>query len=74
MLMQQGLFNNSKEGTSVEKIQMLEEKITKVVEKIKVLTEENDKFNAKISKLQDELGNKDEEIAALNVNSRALIR
>ena len=34
-LMQQGTFNFFKEGSSVEKIQMLEEKITKVINKLK---------------------------------------
>jgi len=63
--MQEGLFNFFKEGTSVEKIQMLEDKIAKVIDRIKALSQENEQLNVKIGKLQDEMTGKDEEIATL---------
>ncbi|RJQ51779.1 MAG: cell division protein ZapB [Nitrospiraceae bacterium] len=65
LLMQEGLFNFFKEGTSVEKIQMLEDKIAKVIDRIKALSQENEQLNVKIGKLQDEMTGKDEEIATL---------
>jgi chromosome segregation ATPase len=60
--MQEGLFNITKEVLSVEKIQLLEEKITRVIDKIKVLTEENNGLNGRIAELQTELIAKDEEL------------
>ena len=47
MLMRQDMFNFLKEGSSVEKIQLLEDKITKVIDKMKVITEENDSLKYK---------------------------
>lgn len=65
MLMQEGLFNLSKEGPSVEKIQLLEEKISRVIDKIKVLTEENDALKERITELKNKLYAKDEELSAV---------
>jgi septation ring formation regulator EzrA len=60
--MQQDVFNFLKEGSSVEKMQMLEEKITKVIDKLRDLTEENTALNGRISELQENLIIKDEEL------------
>jgi chromosome segregation ATPase len=64
-LMQQDMFNIIKEGSSVEKMQMLEEKIVKAIDKLKSLGEENSVLNEKISELQGDLVKKDEEIRSV---------
>ena len=64
-LMQQDMFNFIKEGTSVEKMQMLEEKIVKAIDKLKSLGKENSVLNEKISELQGDLVKKDEEIRSV---------
>ncbi len=46
----------------MEKIQMLEEKILKVIDKIKSVTSENDSLNTKIAELHEELTKKDDEL------------
>ena len=48
----------------MKKIQVLEEKISKVIDKIKALTEENKTLNEKISGLEEELGQKAGELKA----------
>ena len=48
----------------MENIQMLEEKISKVVDKIKSVTEENNLLNTKIAELHEELNKKDVELKA----------
>ena len=63
--MQEGLFNYKKEVLSVEKIQLLEERISRVIDKIKVLTEENNALNGRIAELQTDLIAKDEELNSL---------
>jgi predicted RNase H-like nuclease (RuvC/YqgF family) len=63
-LMQQGTFKFIKEDSPLDNMQMLEEKITKVIDKIRVLTEENVALNEKIAGLQQELDNKEDEIKA----------
>jgi chromosome segregation ATPase len=63
--MQQDMFNFIKEGTSVEKMQMLEEKIVKAIDKLKSLGKENSVLNEKISELQGDLVKKDEEIRSV---------
>ena len=49
-------------------IQVLEEKISKVIEKIKTLTEENETLNGNVSGLKEELVQKDEALKAVNAN------
>lgn len=51
--------------SSVEKLQILEEKIMKVVNKIKELTEENRALIETIKNLQGELKRKDAELEAM---------
>lgn len=51
-----------KEESSVNNIQVLEEKITKVIDKIKSLTEENKVLKEDVSGLKDQLVQKDEEL------------
>jgi chromosome segregation ATPase len=62
--MQQGNFNFLKEGSSLDKIQILEEKITKVIDRIKAVTEENNSLNSRVSELENALKKKDDELTA----------
>lgn len=71
-LMQQGIFNFIKEGPSVEKIQMLEEKITKVIDKLKFLTNENSLLSEKMSMLQAELDKKNKELIVAKEELRGI--
>ena len=45
-------------------IQILEDKITKVIDRLKTLTSDKDKLNGKISELKETLLKKDEELRA----------
>ncbi len=49
-------------------IQVLEEKISKVIDKIKTLTEENEALNGNVSGLQEELAQKDEALKIVNAD------
>ncbi len=49
-------------------IQVLEEKISKVIDKIKTLTEENEALNGMVTGLKEELAQKDEALKAVNAN------
>ena len=48
----------------MKNIQVLEEKISKVIDKIKTLTKENEALNEKVSGLKEELGQKDDKLKA----------
>jgi chromosome segregation ATPase len=52
----------------VKNIQVLEEKISKVIDKIKTLTEENKALNGNVSGLQEELAQKDEALKIVNAD------
>ncbi len=52
----------------MKNIQVLEEKISKVIDKIKTLTEENEALNGNVSGLKAELAQKDEALKAVNAN------
>jgi predicted nucleic acid-binding Zn-ribbon protein len=62
--MQQGNFNYFKEGSSLDKIQILEEKITEVIDRINAVTEENNSLNSRVSELEDALKKKNDELTA----------
>jgi predicted nucleic acid-binding Zn-ribbon protein len=63
--MQQGSFKFIKEGTSVDKLQMLEEKITKVIDRIRSLTEENKALHGTVAELKSEIQQKNDEIKTM---------
>ena len=56
----------------MEKISLLEEKITKVIDKIKALTEENAVLNITVSGLREELGQKDEQLKTASTDQGAV--
>jgi len=60
--MQAELFNYMKGGISLNKLEILEDSITKVIDKIKILTDKNESLNSKITDLQVNLKKKDEEL------------
>ncbi|UCE72052.1 MAG: cell division protein ZapB [Nitrospiraceae bacterium] len=49
----------------MDKLQMLEEKITKVIDRIRSLTEENEALNGTIAELKEEILQKNDEIKAM---------
>lgn len=53
-----------KEGRSLDNIQVLEEKIIKVIDKLKTLKSDKDTLNKKIEELKQALDKKDEELRA----------
>ena len=52
----------------MKNIQVLEEKISKVIDKIKTLTEENEALNGNVSGLKEELAQKDEALKIVNAD------
>ncbi len=60
--MQAELFNYMKGGISLNKLEILEDSITKVIDKIRILTDKNESLNSKITDLQVNLKKKDEEL------------
>jgi len=60
--MQAELFNYMKGGIALNKLDILEDNISKVIDKISILTDKNKSLNNKITDLQGNLKKKDEEL------------
>jgi len=60
--MQAELFNYIKGGIALNKLDILEDNISKVIDKISILTDKNKSLNNKITDLQGNLKKKDEEL------------
>lgn len=61
-LTKQEVFNFLREDDVLDKMKLLEEKITQVIIKLKSLSDENSVLNSRVQELNEELGKKDEQI------------
>lgn len=61
-LTKQEVFNFLREDDVLDKIKLLEEKITQVIIKLKSLSDENSLLNSRVQELKEELAKKDEQL------------
>jgi chromosome segregation ATPase len=70
--MQAELFNYMKGGTALNKLDILEDNISKVIDKISMLTDKNKSLNNKITDLQGNLKKKDEELKLIRKEMKSV--
>jgi chromosome segregation ATPase len=70
--MQAELFNYMKGGIALNKLDILEDNISKVIDKISILTDKNKSLNNKITDLQGNLKKKDEELKLIRKEMKSV--